>query len=175
MEDSGQSSVASSVGVDDFRLSHSPALCVINFELFCVAKMLKNLAIFISDCNSHSIGSFLFFVLLMIGAFKTFVVPAAFLAVAQTVIASPDAQRTSLHQGQSQFFSGVLIDPLNGSSGDLHPLAALLLGQTLQIHKTDRFIFVYSKNNRCVRLALLNGKKTRRRGKMAYTPAFCWS
>ena len=52
MEDSGQSSVASSVGVNNFRLSHSPVLCVINFELFCVAKMLKNLAIFISFCGS---------------------------------------------------------------------------------------------------------------------------
>ena len=55
-----QSAVAAAVGVYDFRRSDLSIFDVIDLKLGSVSKVLKNLSIFISNCNFHcKIHSFL--------------------------------------------------------------------------------------------------------------------
>ena len=52
-EKTGQCAVSAAVGVYNFAAGDFATGNVIKFKLFGMAKMLKNLAIFISNCNFH--------------------------------------------------------------------------------------------------------------------------
>jgi hypothetical protein len=56
-----KSSVTTAVGINYFEGHNSVILNVINFEFFCVAKMLIHLTVFIGYCNCHKIISLLIF------------------------------------------------------------------------------------------------------------------
>ena len=51
-----QCAVTAAVGVNDFRMSDFAAHSFIKLELFGVAEMLKNLTVFIGNCNFHNDG-----------------------------------------------------------------------------------------------------------------------
>lgn len=69
-EYTGQSAMAAPVRAGDFRRHYLAILHVINFKLFCTAKMLENLAVFIGYCNSHDSISFYLPILLTVLALK---------------------------------------------------------------------------------------------------------
>ena len=56
-----QCTVTAAVGVNDFRMSDFAVRSFINLELFSVAEMLKNLTVFIGNCNFHNGISFTIF------------------------------------------------------------------------------------------------------------------
>ena len=53
-----QCAVTAAVGVNDFRMSDFAVRSFIKLELFGVAEMLKNLTVFIGNCNFHNGISF---------------------------------------------------------------------------------------------------------------------
>ena len=73
VQDAGQRAVSASVGVHNLGSSHASILYVIDLKLFGVTKVLENLSVFVSNCNSHSIFSFRFFILLTVKLFETVV------------------------------------------------------------------------------------------------------
>ena len=60
-QEAGQCAVTAAVGVNDFRMSDFAVRSFINLELFSVAEMLKNLTVFIGNCNFHNGISFTIF------------------------------------------------------------------------------------------------------------------
>ena len=57
-----QCAVTAAVGVNDFRMNDFAVRSFIKLELFSVAEMLKNLTIFIGNCNFYNGISFAIFV-----------------------------------------------------------------------------------------------------------------
>ncbi len=55
-----QCAVTAAVGVNDFRMNNFAVCSFIKLELFSVAEMLKNLTVFIGNCNFHNGISFAF-------------------------------------------------------------------------------------------------------------------
>ena len=53
-----QCAVTAAVGVNDFRMNDFAVLSFIKLELFSVAEMLKNLTVFLGNCNCHNGISF---------------------------------------------------------------------------------------------------------------------
>ena len=56
-----QCAVTAAVGINDFRMSDFAVCSFIKLELFGVAEMLKNLTVFIGNCNFHNGISFTIF------------------------------------------------------------------------------------------------------------------
>ena len=61
-QESGQCAVTAAIGVNDFRMSDFTVRSFIKFELFGMAEMLKDLTVFIGNCNFHNGISFAIFV-----------------------------------------------------------------------------------------------------------------
>lgn len=57
LQKSGQRTVAAAHRIDDFRADDCAVFYFVNLELFRMAEMLKNLALFISNCNFHTCPS----------------------------------------------------------------------------------------------------------------------
>ena len=57
-QESCQCAVAAAVGVNDFRMSDFTVRSFIQFELFGMAEMLKDLTVFIGNCNFYNGISF---------------------------------------------------------------------------------------------------------------------
>ena len=61
-QDTCQRAVSAAHGIDNFRCNDLTLLHIIDLKLLGVAEVLENLAVFVSDCNSHRIYSFRFFI-----------------------------------------------------------------------------------------------------------------
>ena len=53
-----QCTVTAAVGINNFRMNNLAVRSFIKLELFCVTEMLKNLTVFIGNCNFHNGFSF---------------------------------------------------------------------------------------------------------------------
>ena len=51
---SGQSAVAAAIGIHHLGVYHLSIRHIVELKLFCVSKMLKNLSIFVGNCNLHN-------------------------------------------------------------------------------------------------------------------------
>ena len=80
-ENARKSTVAGSVGAYHLGGNNLSVLYIVNLKGFCVSKMLKNLSIFVSNCDSHLMISFRYLKYLIAGMFK------AVLKAAETVAA----------------------------------------------------------------------------------------
>ena len=58
LQNTGQGSVTASIGIHHLGRNDLALLNLVNLKLLSVAKMLEDLAVFISDCNSHNAYSF---------------------------------------------------------------------------------------------------------------------
>ena len=149
IQDSGQRAVSASVGVHNLGSNHTSILYVIDLELCGVTKVLENLSVLVSNCNSHSIFSFRFFILLTVKLFETAVMTTILvLSVAKPEITTLDSKRAAVHDAISQFLSRDFINPLDSRSGDLHECSALFLTESLFVDQTNRFIFINSHKHR---------------------------
>ena len=105
-------------------------------------EVLENIAVFVSDCNSHNGSSFRFFIQIVIMP----LVAALVLAAADAELPAPDLKGPSLHDHPGKFAPGVAVDQLHRGPGDAHQGAALLLGAALQIDEPDGFVLIHRKN-----------------------------
>ena len=51
--------MTASIGIDDLLINDLPLFSIIQLKLLGMAEVLENLSVFVCDCNSHGICSFL--------------------------------------------------------------------------------------------------------------------
>ena len=127
------------VGIHNLLIDHLTIFNIINFKLGGVAKMLKYISVFIGNCDSHLIGSFLLHRLLQ-GCAACFC--ASFLATGNAAVAKPvmtacNSKRLSINNAVCDFRPCGFVYFGHGSSGDVHLLTALLMGKLLQINEAE--------------------------------------
>ena len=123
VEHTGQGTVTAAVGTDHLRGDDLTVANIIYLKKLRVAKVLENITVGISDCNSHNLFSFRFYKLIS----ET---PGAALvaAGAEPVVTALDGQGSAFHQHPGKLLPGIGIDHLYRGPGNSHLLAALLLG-----------------------------------------------
>ena len=109
----GQRPMAAAAGGDDLLCDDLTVLYVIELELLRVSEMLEDLSVFVSDCDSHGIRSFL------IDVFRTLIV--------EPVIPAADQKAFAIHQSLRRFAAGALVNGCDRGTRDAHALGALLL------------------------------------------------
>ncbi len=67
--------------------------------------------------------------------------------VTESVFATLDPESFPVDQRLGKLFSRPIVDPLNRRPGDVHLGGALLLGESLQVDETDRFVLVNGQVN----------------------------
>lgn len=142
---SGQRAVSLAVGVHHLGGHHLPVLDVVELELFRVAEVLENHAVFIGDCNSHRI-CFLSQNKATFGGDRR---PPALLPatgggcpVAQAVVPAGNEKALAVDQAVSQLVARRFVDLRHGGAGDAHLGGALLLGGVLQIDEADGLVLI---------------------------------
>ena len=123
MEHTGQGTMASAVGTDHLRGDDLTVANIIDLKKLRVAKVLENITVGISDCNSHNLFSFRFYKLISEAPGAALVA-----AGAEPVVAALDDQGAAFHQHPGKLLPGIGIDHLYRGPGNSHLLAALLLG-----------------------------------------------
>ncbi len=145
IQDLSQSAVTAAICADNLRRNDLAVFHIINLKGFGMAEMLEDIAVFISDCDSHNIISFkkiVVFCKLLPNA--GFIAAGTVLRITYTEGASFDSQRAALNQNLGQLQSGVFIYFLCGGSGNLHPFTALFLRKSQVINQANGFVLIYS-------------------------------
>ena len=131
-----------------FRRHHFPVFCIVHLEIFCVPEVLKNISVFIRNCDPHDSFSF-----------RSGIYPAEFLfpagiatthgiaSVTELIISASDAQRSAVNQCICQFLPRTGIYMLHSCPGDLHKIAALFLRHALLVDKTYSLVLIHSHHN----------------------------
>lgn len=107
-EDAGQGAVAAAIGVHHLGGEDLPVLHIVDLKLLRVAKVLKDLSVFVSDRNSHHVFSFRFRILLIDLLFIAIPAPMESAAsVAEPIVSALDSQGQPIHQRIRQLFPDV--------------------------------------------------------------------
>ena len=124
-----QCAVTAAICIDDFRGDDAAIRHVIELELLGVTKVLKNLTVFISDCDFHGCFSFLFVVgfLRLAGASAE----RMLLSAADAVVSASDSHRLSVDEARRDFVPRAFVDFLHGGARNIHLRGALLMSLLL--------------------------------------------
>ena len=130
LKETGQRPMSASVCVYNLFSYDLAILCIIQFELLGMSEMLKDLSVFISDCNSHCVCSFLHNVLMKLNRFKF-------------AAASRDQQPLPMNKGIRDFFPCTVIDCRDCGTSNVHSGGTGFLCETFIIQKTQGLKLVY--------------------------------
>ena len=155
--------MAAAVGVHDLRPADLPVGDLIDLKGLGVAKVLKDLSVFISHCDFHGGSSFLFVRVRGVRADRQrpLAAPraaAALPAAAEAVVPAADDHGPPIDQAGRNLFPGALIDLLHGGAGDVHLRCARPLGLFLQIDQADDLVLVQRQHDGRFRPLLLRPK-----------------
>ena len=146
-----QCAVTAAVGVNDFRMSDFAVRSFIKLELFGMAEMLKNLTVFIGNCNFHNGISFAIFVgFFCVGSLH----PAAAAAVgcllssADAVVSPGDVQRFPVDKARCDLAPCAFVNLLHGRAGNIHLRGTLLVGLLLQVNQPNDLVLVQRQQDR---------------------------
>ena len=145
-QEGSQCSMTLSIRIDNLGLFDLAIFNIIQFELLCVSKMLKNLSVFICYTNSHLFFSFSLDLIFKGGSVCSFtlLITAKWIsAITKAVIPPGDTQYLSVNQAVRKLVTCGFIYFRNGRSGNPHLLSALSMRIFLQINQTDYLIFIY--------------------------------
>ena len=146
-----QCAVTAAVGINNFRMDDFTVRSFINLELFSVAEMLKNLAVFIGNCNFHNGISSAIFVGFFCGASLH---PAAAAAVgcllssADAVVSPGDVQRFPMDKARCDLAPCAFVNLLHGRAGNIHLRGTPLMGLLLQVNQPDDLVLVQRQQDR---------------------------
>ena len=112
--------MAAAVCADNLFCDYFSILNIVNLELFGMTEVLEDLSVFVSDCDSHYIASFLHDFLIDFNRF---------------IFTAPACNQQSLPMNESirDLFSRAFIDRGNRGSGNVHPNGAGFLGESFVI------------------------------------------
>ena len=117
----------------------------IKLELLGVTEMLKDLTVFIGNCNFHDGISFAIFVgFFCVGSLH----PAAAAAVgcllssADAVVSPGDVQRFPVDKTRCDLAPCAFVNLLHGRAGNVHLCGTLLVGLLLQVNQPNDLVFV---------------------------------
>ena len=130
LQEPGQRAVAASVGIHDLLIHDLPGFNIVQLELLGMAEVLEDLSVFVCDCDSHGICSFLNDFLIDFNRFKF-------------TMSACDQQPFSVDKGVGDFFPRTVINGRYGRPGDVHPGGAGFLGKTFVIQKSQRLKFIH--------------------------------
>ena len=157
-----QCAVTAAVGVNDFRTDDFAVRSFIKLELFGMAEMLKDLTVFIGNCNFHNGISFAIFVrFFCVGSLH----PAAAAAVgcllssADTVVSSGDVQRFPVDKTRCDLAPCDFVNLLHGRAGNIHLRGTLLVGLLLQVNQPDDLVLVQRQQDRLGSLAPVGAER----------------
>ncbi len=142
---SRQSAVARAVGCDDLFTRHFSVRDVIEFKLFRMSEVLKNLPVFIGDCNPHGSYSFLRHDLHVGRAAQ---IRTSFLAErhrrspAKPIMSSGNDQTLSVNQAIRNLAARGFIDLRDGSARNIHQGRALFVRASFQIDQANRLVLI---------------------------------
>ena len=146
-----QCAVTAAVGINDFRMDDFAVRSFIKLELFGVAEMLKDLTVFLGNCNFHNGISFAFFVgFFCVGSLH----PAATAAVgcllssADAVVSPDDVQRFPVDKTRCDLAPCDFVNLLHGRAGNVHLCGTLLVGLLLQVNQPNDLVFVQRQQDR---------------------------
>jgi len=146
-----QCAVTAAVGVNDFLTDDFAVRSFIKLELFGVAEMLKNLTVFIGNCNFHNGISLAFFVgFFCVGSLH----PAATAAVgcllssADAVVSPCDVQRFPVDKARCDLAPCDFVNLLHGRAGNIHLHGTLLVGLLLQVNQPNDLVLVQRQQDR---------------------------
>ena len=146
-----QCAVTAAVGINHFRMKDFAVRNFIKLELLSVTEMLKNLTVFIGDCNFHDGISFVIF----IGSFCAGALHSTAAATvdcllpsADAVVSAGDVQRFPVNKARCDFAPCAFVNFLHGRAGNIHLRSTLLVGLLLQINQPNDLVFVQRQQNR---------------------------
>ena len=104
-QEARQCAVTAAVGIHNFRMEDLALRSLINLKLLSVAEMLKNLAVFVGNCNFHHGISFVIVIFFRIGFWRPTAATALgrLLASANAVASAGDVQRLSVDKACRNF------------------------------------------------------------------------
>ena len=153
--------MAASVGINGLFI-HDPAVFnVIQPELPCMAKVLEDLSVFICDCDSHSICSFLNDFLIDLDRF-VFEVSAC------------DQQPFSIHKSVGNLLPCTVIDSSYHGPCNIHPGCTGFLSKAFVIQKPQCLKFVYGHLNAFCSCDVIR-RETAIHRELPYSAASEWS
>ena len=115
--------MTASVGINNLLINDLTLFNIVQLKLFGMAKVLEDFSVFVCDCNSHGMCSFLNDFLIDLDRLK-FTVSAC------------DQQSFSVHKGISDFFPCTVINSSYRGSGNVHPGCTGFLGKAFVIQKS---------------------------------------
>ena len=111
------------VGINDLLINDLTLFNIVQLKLFRMAKVLEDLSVFICDCDSHGMRSFLNDLLTDLDRFK-FTVSAC------------DQQPFSIHKSVGNLLPCTVIDGSYRGPGNIHPGGTGFLGKAFVIQKS---------------------------------------
>ena len=153
--------MTASIGIDDLLINDLPLFSIIQLKLLGMAEVLENLSVFVCNCNSHGICSFLNDFLIDLDRFKF-------------TMSACNQQPFPVHKGVGNLFPCTVIDGSYRSPGNVHPGGTGFLGETLVIQKSQRLKFVYGHLNAFCGCDVI-GRKAAIDRKLFYSSASEWS
>ena len=146
-----QCAMTAAGGVNNFRMDDFAVRNFIKLELFGVTEMLKDLTVFLGNCNFHNGISFAFFVgFFCVGSLH----PAAAAAVgcllssADAVVSPGDVQRFPVDKTRCDLAPCAFVNLLHGRAGNVHLGGTLLVGSLLQVNQPNDLVFVQRQQDR---------------------------
>ena len=134
LQEACKGAMAASVGIHDLLIDDLTLINIIQLKLLGMTEVLEDFSVFVCDCDSHGIRSFLNDYLIDLDRFK-FTVSAC------------DQQPFPVHKGVGDLFSRTVINGRYGRPGYVHPGGAGFLGKPLVIQKPQRLKFVHGHLN----------------------------
>ena len=161
LQEACKSSVTASIGINDLLIDDRSLFNIIQLELFGMTEVLEDFSVFICDCDSHDICSFLDDLLIDLDRF-VFTVSAC------------DQQPFPIHKGVSDLFSCAVIDGSYRGPGNVHPGCTDFLCKTFVIQKSQCLKFVHGHLNAFCGCDVIR-RETAIDRKLLYSTASEWS
>ncbi len=129
LQEACKSAMTASVGVNNLLADDFTLFNIVQLKLLCMTEVLEDLSIFICDCDSHGMYSFLYDFLINLNRL-VFTVSAC------------NQQPFPVHKGICDFFPCAVISGCNGGSGNIHSGSTSLLCETFFIQQSQCLKFV---------------------------------
>ena len=130
LQEAGKGAMAASVGINDLLIHDLTLINIIQLKLLGMTEVLEDFSVFVCDCDSHGICSFLNDFLIDLNRFKF-------------TMSACNQQPFPVHKGVGDLFSCAVINGRYGRPGYVHPRGTGFLGKPLVIQQSQRLKFVH--------------------------------